>query len=250
MYPKTTAIECRNWKIGDHSFQFIQEDACHHRPDYCENCTAILIAEKLSEARIKTAEKLDATTPARYLATDANHQNFNATLQSRLERWEPTQDHPWLGLAGPTGRCKTRCAFLLLRRLVMAGIECDNLCRGATVPGFAAVTSNDFAAAVVDQYGPPGNRDIHDDNRNDARRLLDSLKYSRFILFDDLGKARNTPAVSAALFAMLDERHAENRVTIWTSNGTPESIVAGMSDDMAGPLAGRIRECSTIINLK
>lgn len=249
MYPKTITIECRNWKIGDHSFQYIQKDE-YDRPDYCEECTATLIAEKLSEARIGTAKKLDATTPPRYLATDTSHKSFNTRLQARLERWEPTPEHPWLGLAGTTGLCKTRCAFLLLRRLVMAGIECENLCHGATVPGFAAVTSNDFAAAVVDQYGPPGIRDIHDDNRNDARRLLDNLKYSRFVLFDDLGKARNTPAVSAALFAMLDERHAENRVTIWTSNGTPESIVAGMPDDMAAPLAGRIRECSTIINLK
>lgn len=249
MYPQTLTIECRNWNIGEHSFQFIKDEAYCRTPEYCEKCTAEIIAENLEKARIETSAKLDDITPPRYLDTDLKHPLFNAKLQEQLDRWEPTEEHPWLGLCGPTGICKTRCAFMVFRRLVLAGIKCDNV-NYTSVPTFAAVTAYDFARAVGDQYGQQGSRSIYDDNRSHARRLLDKLNSADFILFDDLGKAKNTVAASVALFAMMDERHAERLVTIWTANGTPESIVAGMADDMADPLARRIRECSTIMKKK
>jgi len=57
-------------------------------------------------------------------------------------------------------------------------------------------------------------------------------------------------AVGSELHALLDYRHAHNLVTLWSANVSPEGIVSGMPENLAAPLAGRIRECSTIINIK
>ena len=91
-------------------------------------------------------------------------------------------------------------------------------------------------------------RELNDMSPRDAaRQKLDSIRRCDVLLLDDLGKAKNTPAVAAELFAIIDHRHAQNLPTLWTANSPPVSIVTGMSEDVAGPLAGRLIECSKIV---
>ncbi|MFN4805705.1 MAG: DnaA ATPase domain-containing protein, partial [Akkermansiaceae bacterium] len=85
--------------------------------------------------------------------------------------------------------------------------------------------------------------------KHNANDVLNRIRHANVLLIDDLGKQRNTPAVSSELFTLLNYRHEENLTTVWTANINPEEIVSGMTSDFAAPLAGRLRECSHIINV-
>lgn len=195
---------------------------------------AALAAAKLR----KVAADIERMTPERYLATDILHQCFNLKLWSRVKAWRPTATAPWLGLVGESGTCKTRVAFLLFRDIIM---EAATSGRPIT---HEAVTAYGIADEVRRQYAKDG------DNRAaaNARSHLYSISDAGLLLIDDMGKARPTPAFVDELFAIVDYRHATNLPTIWTSNSPPESIAAGMGADMAGPFAGRLIECSNVIN--
>ena len=100
------------------------------------------------------------------------------------------------------------------------------------------VAAYDFAEAVQFRF---------DDETGEARRLIQDCRNSDWLILDDIGKARATPAVVAAIFALLDHRHAHNLVTIWTSNSTPEEFCDGMPADTAGPMVRRLKETSTLL---
>jgi DNA replication protein DnaC len=199
--------------------------------------------EKIYQRAVEDVEGfLRTITPPRYQATDTMHPDFNRRLWERVQTWKPTSERPWLGMTGPTGESKTRCAFLTFRKINLEMIRRPEYPEdGAWRPSVAVVSAYQFSEAVLGQF--------QDEQKASSVELLRKLRRVQLLMIDDLGKQRNTPAISGELFAMLDHRHAENLCTIWTSNSTPEGIVSGMSEDMAGPLAGRIRECSTIINL-
>ena len=232
------------------------------RPKLCDPCQAITDkeVERIESERIerkrredreaaitRLTEKLDCRTPDRYKATDIRHPGFNLNLWNRVKAWRPTPEAPWLGLVDVSGESKTRIGYLLLREIVLASIS-DN---GGRPMSFEIATAYELSEAVRNQYSKrmPDVRGMHDDYTvgEKARAYIDRMATAGILLFDDLGKAKNTPAVSAELFAIIDRRHAENLATIWTANSAPNEIVAGMSADLAGPLAGRLIECSQII---
>ena len=228
------------------------------RPKFCDPCQEIEEAaqekreaerkereasDKLKTAIQKTVAALDARTPARYRATNPQHQDFNRNLWNRVAKWKPTEEAPWLGLVGSSGACKTRCAYLALRKMVLDSIE-PNKGRAMT---FEVATSYEFSEAVRNQYSK---QPVLGGTEGDvARAFITRLTTAAVVLFDDMGKAKNTPAVSAELFAVIDRRHADNMPMIWSSNSSPDEIVAGMSADMAGPLAGRLVELSQMITV-
>ena len=227
------------------------------RPKFCDPCQEIEdkrnakehaaklaeeAAEKLRQTKQRVIERLDAATPARYRETDIADESFNLELWQRVAKWIPTSKAPWLGLIGTSGACKSRCAYLALRELVLASIESRR--KPMT---FATMTSYQFSEAVRNQYSK---REAGGYCTGEiARDAIDRMATADVVLFDDLGKAKNTPAVSAELFAVIDRRHAENLPMIWTANSTPDEIVVGMGDDMAGPLSGRLVELSQIITI-
>lgn len=194
---------------------------------------------KLERARDEAKRLVSDHTPPRYRGTNTAHPAFNKKLWAQVQAWQPTDDQPWLGLVGESGASKTRCAFLKLAELVTSGVRLDGW--QLRSPGFQIATAYDIHAAVTGQYSECSG------TKSDSREFLEKVQTCNFLVIDDFGKARNTPAYSAALFGIIDHRHAHNAVTIWTANSTPEQLVAGMGEDMAGPLAGRLIECSTII---
>lgn len=209
--------------------------------------------EALQTALETTKAKLCDMTPPRYQLTDVKHPAFNRELWRQVKDWKPSDELPFLGLVGESGACKTRIGFALFKRLVIGQVkprEGDSHPVRIMVPTFMALTSTGLARLVGAQFATTGHRDLWDnDARGDARANLDRIRVADFVLLDDLGKAKNTPAVAAELFAIIDHRHAHNLPTIWTANSTPEEIVQGMSADMAGPLAGRLIECSNLITV-
>ncbi|RYD80490.1 MAG: hypothetical protein EOP84_11975 [Verrucomicrobiaceae bacterium] len=209
----------------------------------CPQCLGKEDAENAAKKSFEGEEHarllLKDTIPARYATTITSHPSFNSELWGKVQIWRPTDDKPWLLLIGESGACKTRCAFLLLSEMVMKSVTATTY--NFSVARFAFVTAYDLHEAVTGQYSDDR------DTKAKARALLDKSKSCELLLFDDFGKARNSPAYSAALFGIVDHRHAYNLPTIYTANSTPEQLVAGMGEDMAGPLAGRIIECSHTI---
>ena len=136
-----------------------------------------------------------------------------------------------------TGRCKTRLAYRY------AADELKRL-TAERIPTFEFVASYEIDNAVNHQYGS----DFQEKAK--ARYFLDRLREVDVLLIDDLGKGRLTPAVASELFALIDHRHSHLARTIWTSNSSPESIAAGLPEDMSGPFAGRIIESSKIFTFK
>lgn len=221
------------------------------RPERCETCQdqydreaeaqrEIERQEAADRQRQDIADRIDRVTPPRYRATDPDHPDFNRQLWQHVMAWQPTDRTPFLGLVGPSGASKTRCAYLKLKSLVMASVDHG---KAAT---WAAVTAGEFGETVLGQFRKTSAvRDLHDrDPQAAASSYLKSLRRSDIVLFDDLGKGRATPAVTEELFHLIDHRHAHNLPTLWTANSSPEAIVTGMSEDIAGPLAGRLIECS------
>ncbi len=225
------------------------------RPEHCATCQEIhnreaeALREKEQQAmaaayREQLAARIDEATPPRYRATDTGHPDFNRKLWQQIKAWLPTDEMPFLGLVGPSGACKTRCAFLKQKSMVLAA---------AADSGKAAswewVTAGEFGETVLNQFRKNNSpRDLHDrDPQATASSNLRNLRRCDILLFDDLGKGRATPAVTEELFHLIDHRHANNLPTIWTANSRPEAIVTGMPEDVAGPLAGRLIECSKIV---
>ena len=209
-------------------------------PSYCEPCAVKKIEEAHKAACEKMATILADITPKRFQSTDTGHPDFNVPLWQKVAPWRPSDDTPWLGLIGPTGTSKTRCAFMLLRDIALGMIQpASNPDSMPWRPSIAALSAYRIGEVVMAQF--------NDGTKQDAQEALRRYRHADVLLLDDLGKQRNTPALSTELFALLDHRHAENLVTIWSANSTPETIVGGMTEDMAAPLAGRIRECSKII---
>jgi DNA replication protein DnaC len=210
------------------------------RPCKCPDCEAKDAAEWQAKQDRETAAKdaherksaiasVTAAIPSRFRGTDINHEDFNLSLWNEVKEWKPSLEIPFLGMVGESGASKTRVAYLLFAQLASAGSMT-----------FAAKSMTDLGILIAKQFQSY-------DSKAEARDELDSLRLCGLLLLDDLGKARNTPSVAVELFSIIDHRHAHNLPTIWTANGEPEEIVHGMSDDIAGPLAGRLIECSKIV---
>ena len=205
--------------------------------------------EKLTAAIEQTSANLDNRTPARFRTTAIAHSGFNLELWNRVKLWRPTADVPWLGLIGESGTCKTRIAYLLLREIVLGSIMPSD----RRYLAFEIATAYELSEAVRNQYSKrmPDVRSCWDDRTcgEVSRDRLDRMATTGILLLDDFGKAKHTPAVAAELFAIVDHRHEENLPMIWTANSQPDALVGDMTADMAGPLCGRLIECSAIITV-
>jgi hypothetical protein len=212
---------------------------------------AIREAEKMERRLSEVREKIADSTPKRFQATDTDDQRFNSALWEQVTKWMPTAEKPWLGLVGEAGGCKTRCAYLRLRQL---GEEWTR--QHGNTPKIAVVTGPDFKRYALDRFSKEkvqstgwmatGTTPVSEI----ASASLREIKNADVLLFDELGeKIKPTPAVIEELFALIDYRHSENMVTLWTCNSSPEDFCGGWPPEFAGPIAGRIVESSTIFKV-
>lgn len=207
----------------------------------------------LKSNRDAAAKVIKNLFPPRMEETNRTDPRFNTTLWKSVEEWKPTTDKPWLGLVGPSGKSKTRCAYERIADAVLATAEKE--CAGPLDPAYngglggvsfsvAVIRAVDYAEAIRSQYNSDS------EVVTEAHSLLKKAKTARWLLLDDLGKCTHTPAVASALFALIDHRHNENLVTIWTANTKPVEFLANIPSDLADPLRGRLLECSTTFQLK
>ncbi len=177
-----------------------------------------------------------AATPARMRNTDTQHPGFSKNAWPLIRDHKFTSEKPWLGLVGETGCCKTRMVFL------RAEIGLVKMTTAKRVPTFEIITGYEFAETVMLSFS--------DATKEAACDRLDKLRYADLLILDDVDKARMTPAIASEFFALVDARHRDDAMMLWTANIPPEQFTAGMAASMAAPCAGRINDSSTIFNLK
>lgn len=199
-----------------------------------------------SQAERKTAKRIsdlglriEESIPPLFARTSITHPGFDLSAWNKVKDHRMSEESPWVGFVGVTGRCKTRIAYLYAKDEILR--VCENEERN---PSFDFIASYQIDDAVRRQFS--------DDPtiKKSARHFLDRLRTVDVLFIDDLGKGRPTPAVAAEMWALIDRRHSHIMRTIWTSNSTPEAIAGGMSEDMAGAFAGRINESSKIFTFK
>jgi len=203
-------------------------------PLQCDDCTDRINAEYQSaEQKRKYDEhiaKWEAICPPLYRDTDTKR--LIPALRILAEGWYSGQDGKGLGLAGNTGIAKTRTAFLILKRFHFSGQR------------VAAMSAIKFSKLCADQFA--------DDYRikNDAREKLAALLTASLILIDDVGKEKMTERVTTEMFNLVEERTANFRPIIWTTNLDAGQLKHAFNDQTkSDPIVRRLREFSDIPKL-
>lgn len=249
MTTETITCECGaifEWEPSAFT-DFISLDPYFFRPDHCSRCSERIEAERQASERLQRIAKISRNaresahhaTPAIFRTTVTSHPKFNDRGWHKARDWRPSAEKPWLGLIGETGTCKSRIAYMLAAgeiELMATAME-----REPSFQFVAAYEISDMVGRLVAQSF---------ETKDEARSDLARLRNARLLLIDDLGKGRMTPAVSAELFALIDHRYCHALPTIWTANSTPEQIAANLSEDIAGPFAGRLNDSSRILRFK
>ena len=129
-------------------------------------------------------------------------------------------------LIGPTGTGKTRCAWLLMRRLMVV--------EGRSARAFDGVG---WALAVSAAFGNPAT----------TERWLNKICEPDLLLLDDLGKGWMTEAQGIALYGVVERRMAHCRPLIVTMNATGFALGDRMTGagqaDRADAIMRRLVEC-------
>ena len=145
-----------------------------------------------------------------------------------------------IGFVGPAGTCKTRAAFVLLRRFHDAGREVFAI----TAPDLATTAADQFDNSIIREFSLGPTRKVSDV----AKRTLARCKAVPVLFIDDLGKGKMTERAEIELFNVLESRTSNMLPTLWTSNAGSSELAAMISPDRRDPILRRLVEFSAIVS--
>jgi len=195
-------------------------------PACCDKETAAEMKRMLARVGRTTAEAKTAAwkqlCPGEYQNTDKYRLPYPSKLDLVL-RW---QFGPrGLLLHGPTGKGKSRCAWLLLKREHEAGRKIVAL---DSMLGFQYAAKFSESPAAVEAW-------------------ISKLATVDLLFLDDVFKVKLTDSVEAALFAVVSQRTERQKPIIAAMNDTGRTLIERMSPDRGEPFVRRLREyCETI----
>lgn len=129
-------------------------------------------------------------------------------------------------LHGKTRRGKSRCAWLLCRKVFELGKSIRVL---DSMAGFQ------YASAFAN-------------SGREAQEWVDSRCKCGLLFFDDVFKVKLTDSFEAAVFAIVDYRLAHNLPILATLNDTGDTLAARMSADRGEAFVARLKEMCHLIN--
>jgi DNA replication protein DnaC len=135
-------------------------------------------------------------------------------------------------LVGPAGKGKSRAAWMLIKREMLAGRRCYG------------VTATQLAKFAADQWHSRA------EERNIAEYVMKECKSCSILLLDDLGKQKFTERAELELFDILEYRTSHKKPTIATSNSDGKSFRQMLSEDRGEPILRRLHQFSTTIHYK
>lgn len=198
------------------------------RPNRCPDCLEALtdaMADQkareragLAAARRKEWRQI-ALAPV-YVDSDITNPGLDANaLQAALAwRYGPRG----LGIVGDARRGKTRSLHLALRRAWDEGRSC------------MAISDVQLAAAA--DRAAFGSRP----EQRAARDLLDAARTVAVLLFDDLGKARTSPAGAEATYTLLEARTSHRLPILWSSQASGAWIEDKFGPDHGPAIVARL----------
>ena len=130
-------------------------------------------------------------------------------------------------LVGPTDRGKTRMAFLLLKRLILAGRD------------VAVFDCASFAHKASELFG---------EGKGRGQAWVKGLSAIDVLFFDDIGKNPMTERAEAEFYTVVDRRTTHMLPIIGTTNMTGVQLKAKTSEDRGAPLVRRLREFCEIVS--
>ena len=198
----------------------------------CDECAEK--EQKSYEEKVQRDEQAQRLTafaslcPPLYQDTDPSR--IYAPYVQAIETWQ--YGPQGLILVGPAGKGKSRAAWMLIKRLMLAGKRCYG------------VTATQLAKAASEQWHSRA------EERNIAEYVLKECKSASTLLLDDLGKQKFTERAELELFDILEYRTSHKKPTIATSNADGKSFRQMLSEDRGEPILRRLQQFSTTIHYK
>jgi len=156
--------------------------------------------------------------PAGFRNTDVSR----SPLLTKADHWHPSDEKSSLILHGESGTCKSRAAWMLFNRLWLKHYPAKSL----------FLQMRRFEGLIEKGF----------DDR-DHGKVLDILISCPVLVLDDLGKERLTQRLESDLFAVIDERTANLKTTIITTNYTGDKLLERFQNKETGvALVRRIRD--------
>ena len=194
------------------------------------HCTVCMSREKEAAAAQREKEADAAresiwmeVCPVIYRDTNPSDSRLDRAAVQAAQEW-PVRSARGLAFVGPTGRGKTRCLFLALRRAHSAGSST------------AAISHNRFSKAVVGAFAGDA------DDKARSKALLRRLAVVDVLLLDDLGKAPSTERVDAELEEIVETRTSVGLPILWSANGSGQWLMNRFGPDRGEPLVRRLSE--------
>ena len=191
----------------------------------CPACDAQGMEQEEADRVIKDEARWMEVCPLIYRRTDL------LRLPECFSEWlKPLDPGKGLFIKGPTGWGKTRLAYSVL-----------HICQdeGWTVDAISHVELARLGIALVSGSSEAKER---------ARIRYKELTWVGALLIDDFGKATETPRSVEALAQLVEDRTANYRPTIWTTNGSKPWLIERLGADAGPAILRRILEfCDTVI---
>lgn len=211
---KSNCIYCKCETVGM-SFGSIQLPA----PEVCgaEACVAKSTAEFLAKEAERN-RRPDLAFPAVFADTDPSR--LPPKFRQVCEGWTPKSGKGSLLIHGTTRIGKSRTAWYVCNRLHAAGVK------------ITALTMRDIEFGLQEGF-----------QRGDWHRVVDRWCREQFLYIDDLGKEKLTERTQSCLFQIVDDRSANKRPTLITTNYTGAGLGARFPDPETGAaFVARLRE--------
>jgi DNA replication protein DnaC len=242
-----TCEECSKSYQHEPSFIFGPERDLNADLHTCPSCAPIVEGREEKERIAREDEQLRqakedaakaawlATVPPLYRETDTAHPDYPQAIHLKAIEWQKARQSGegtpslFLGLIGQSGRCKTRVVSQVIRQMIWKGHRCQ------------WVNATEFQRLVQNQWS--------NDNGAKVRARLETFRACDVLTLDDLGKGRLTDTVAGVLYDLVEERTAQGRATLWTSNASLDDLIQMLPLDSGGPIVRRLHEFSTIIQL-
>lgn len=217
-----TPVECQVLEIDGRRYNF--EVVCAE----CQSKRDVICEQECRDAAARKAEEaFNNLCPPLYRESDAKR--IPVAFLRECEAWEVSEQG--IGLIGPAGTCKTRAAWMLLKRLHFAGV------------GVFGITATHFAKACANQFA--------DDykTKSKAEETLDRCRKVKVLLLDDMGKQKFTERAETELFDLLEHRTSHLLPTIWTANAERGALKQMLSPDRGEPIVRRLVEFSKVVRV-
>jgi DNA replication protein DnaC len=191
----------------------------------CGNeCREAIIDKKKMDERLAWWK---SKVPKNFLTTQEDHPDMPEGLQmDNIMQWEGPQG---LVIHGESGTCKTRCLFLLLKRVFMV----DRQPVKWFLPG-------ELEFAMTSAY-----------TENLYPEFVKFLSSCKNLAFDDLGKDPISERMGSLLFNIINNRCNEGLPFFITTNFVGDKLINRFKDpDTGAPLVRRLREYCKAVHLK